>query len=155
MCKDERATTHVNTGKSLNLSTFTSNFYNGASPLFSPSILADQLPNCMAFFFLRLASNRPSFLAARRRSILSPYPTSSLGSIFTETGSPARKSTTLSERKGYLVSFPCEEMTRSSRPRFRVGMRDNSSWSYMHSQGMVREHTSTVPLLQQRPSHPW
>jgi hypothetical protein len=102
------------------------------SPLRSPSpasIRAEWLPNCIAFFFLPLASRSPTFRAASRSSILSPSPSSSRGSSLRCTGSPARNETTVSERKGWRVSLPCEEMTRSSRPRLRVGMRSSSSWS--------------------------
>lgn len=95
-----------------------------------PSIRAEWLPNCIARFFLMLASTSPTFLAASLNSILSPIPISSRGSIFKCTGNPAKKDTTESERNGCLVSFPCEDIIRSSRPRFRVGMRSSSSWSW-------------------------
>ncbi len=96
------------------------------------SILAEWLPNCIALFFRWLASTNPTFLAASRNNILSPRPNSSLGSNLKCTGKAARKETTESDRKGCRVSFPCEEMIRSSRPRFRVGMRSISSWSCVY-----------------------
>ena len=107
---------------------------NSCSPLRSfslppTSILAEWLPNCIALFFLLLASNKPIFLAASLNSILSPKPNSSLGSTFICTGKSARKETTERARNGCRVSLPCEEMIRSSRPRLRVGIRSNSSWS--------------------------
>ena len=77
-----------------------------------------------------LASTSPTFLAASLSSNLSPIPTSNRGSSLRCTGSPARNDTTESERKGCLVSLPCEEIIRSSRPRLRVGIRSSSSWSW-------------------------
>lgn len=103
------------------------------SPLLStspPSIRAEWLPNCIARFFLMLASTSPTFLAASLNNNLSPIPTSNRGSSFRCTGSPARNDTTESERNGCLVSLPCEDIIRSSRPRLRVGMRSSSSWSW-------------------------
>ena len=100
------------------------------SPFLSPSpgaILAEWLPNCIALFFLWLASTRPSFRAASRNSSFSPTPTSKRGSVLRCTGSCARKLTTESDRNGCLVSLPQDEITRSSLPRFLVGMRSISS----------------------------
>ena len=102
---------------------------------FSPRpILAEWLPNCIALFFLLLASTRPTFRAASRSSNFSPKPASKRGSIFMCTGSSARKFTTDSDRKGCRVSFPHDEMTRSSRPKFLVGIRSISVWSCRSNQ---------------------
>lgn len=103
------------------------------SPLLStspPSIRAEWLPNCIARFFLVLASTSPTFPAQSLNNVLSPIPISNRGSSFRCTGSPARNDTTESERNGCLVSLPCEDIIRSSRPRFRLGMRSSSSWSW-------------------------
>lgn len=112
------------------------------SPLLSPSILAEWLPNCIALFFLLLAMINPNFLVASRRSILSPVPSGRRGSIFTCAGRFTRKSTTERERKGCLASFPTEDIIRSSRPRLRVGIRSMSSCSYMHQIRSVIEYSN-------------
>ena len=110
---------------------YTSSFYSSStSPRLSPSIRAEWLPNCIARFFWLLASTSPSLREASLSNILSPTPTSTLGSILKCTGKADKNDTTLSDRNGCLVSFPCEEMTRSSLPKFRVGIRSISSCNY-------------------------
>lgn len=91
------------------------------------AIRAEWLPNCIARFFLPLASTKPSFRAANLNSSFSPTPASSLGSTFKCTGSCARNETTDNDRNGCRVSFPREEITLSSRPKFRRGILSSSS----------------------------
>ena len=103
-----------------------------------------------------LASTSPTFLAASLNNTLSPIPISSRGSSFRCTGIPARNDTTESERNGCLVSLPCEDIIRSSRPRLRVGMRSSSSWSWSTKvfteqiKGEPAGHTSSITPCQPR-----
>lgn len=106
------------------------NNYNKISPRrsFSPaSIRAECVPNCIARFFRLLANLRPTLWATNRSNILSPKPSASCGSILTFAGSPQRYSTTDRDKKGCLVSFPCDDITLSSRPRFLIGILSISS----------------------------
>ena len=88
------------------------------------------LPNCIALFLLALASTNPSCFAANLRTILSPTPGSNLGSSLWWTGSSATNLTNGMDRKGCLTSLPWEEITLSSLPRLRIGIRLRSIWSW-------------------------
>lgn len=83
---------------------------------------------------MRLAASR-----SRRLSPPStpPSPSPRRGSSFTYTGKDARYETSERSRYGYRVSRALEDMTRSSRPRFRDGRRSRSSCNYSPYQKQV------------------